>query len=370
MTARQVGPLSGVRVLELSGIGPGPFAAGLLGDLGADVVRIDRPVGDAPIPEHLDVLRRSRRSVALDLREAAGVEAFLGLASQADVVIECYRPGVAERLGIGPEECRRINPRLVYARMTGWGQSGPLATTAGHDITYIALTGALHALGRTGQRPPVPLNLIGDFAGGALYLVAGVLAALLERENSGLGQEVDAAIVDGTTHMLGMFHGMLTAGQWRDERGVNLLDGGVPWYDTYETKCGGFVAVGALEPQFYSELMQMLGLDADVKRREDIHRWHEIREELAAAFKARTRDEWTTTFGQTDACVAPVLSIGESIEHPHMRARANFIAGRNGVQPSVAPRLSRTPGQVVLPPALRGEHTDEVLADWCGSGMT
>ena len=359
------GPLAGIRVVELSGIGPGPFAATVMGDLGAEVVRIDRPSGsDTGIPQDVDILRRSRRSVVLDLRASRGVEALMAMVERADVVIEGYRPGVAERLGIGPEHCQARNPRLVYGRMTGWGQNGPLAHTAGHDLTYIALTGAAHAIGRAGEAPGVPLNLVGDFAGGAMYLVAGVLAALLERSHSNSGQVVDAAIVDGTAHMLGLFHGMLAAGQWRDVRGVNVLDSGVPWYDVYGTVDGRHVAVGAIEPAFYRELMETLGLDPEPARRTDPRAWPEIRRELAAAFATRSRDEWAALFGDTDACVAPVLSLLEAPNHPHLREREVFIEVDGLVQPAPAPRLSRTPGAVQSPPAPLGAHTVAVLREW------
>jgi alpha-methylacyl-CoA racemase len=336
-----------------------------LGDLGADVVRIDRASGTGTgVPEHLDVLRRSRRSVSLNLREPRGVSTFLTLVESADVVIDVFRPGVAERLGIGPTECRARNPRLVYGRMTGWGQDGLLASSAGHDLSYIAVTGALHAMGRHGEPPAIPLNLVGDFGGGALYLVSGILAALLERERSGRGQVVDAAIVDGTAHLLGMFHGMLAAGVWKDERGVNVLDGGVPWYDTYRTSDGGYVAVGALEPPFYAELMTTLGLDPDPRRRADRARWPEIRMELTSTFGGRTRDHWAEVFAGTDACVAPVLSLREAAEHPHMRHRRVFTTVDGTLQAAPAPRFSRTPGAIQSPPVRSGQHTREVLEGW------
>ncbi|GIJ26751.1 CoA transferase [Micromonospora qiuiae] len=365
MVGSAKGPLVGLRVLELSGIGPGPFAASVLGDLGAEVLRVDRPGGAGTgVPEHLDTLRRSRRSVVLDLRQEAGVEALLTMVEAADVLIEGYRPGVAERMGFGPDVCLRRNPRLIYGRMTGWGQEGPLAQNAGHDLNYIAVTGALHAMGRRGQPPAIPLNLVGDFGGGSLYLVVGVLGALLERERSGLGQVVDAAIVDGVAHLITMFHGMLAAGMWRDERGVNLLDSGAPWYDTYETSDGGHVAVGAIEPKFYAQLMETLGLDPDQRRRSDPRQWEAIRAELTKAFLSRTRDEWAEIFGASDACVAPVLSLREAIDFPHLRERNVFVDVAGIMQPAPAPRLSRTPGAVQSAPPRVGAHTRAALREW------
>jgi alpha-methylacyl-CoA racemase len=351
-------------VLELSGIGPGPFAAGLLGDMGADVVRIDRPGAPAPTPPRLDVLRRSRRSVALDLRSRDGVDALLALAEKADVVIEGYRPGVAERLGIGPEQCWERNPRLVYGRMTGWGQEGPLAQTAGHDLTYVAMTGALHAMGRRGEAPAIPLNLVGDFGGGSLYLVSGILAALWEAERSGKGQVVDAAIIDGVSSLIGLFHGMMAAGTWQDQRGVNILDSGAPWYDVYAASDGGYLAVGAIEPQFYAELMKALGLPADETTRNDPSVWPDLRAQIAAVFATRTRDEWAEVFSDSDACVAPVLTLLEAPDHPHMVARDSYVDVAGVRQPAPAPRFSRTPSAVNGAPSIPGRHTREVLVDW------
>jgi alpha-methylacyl-CoA racemase len=359
------GPLVGIRVLELSGIGPGPFAASILGDLGADVARVDRPGGSGTgIPEKFDALRRSRRSVTLDLREPAGVEALLTMVESADVLIEGYRPGVAERMGFGPDVCATRNPRLVYGRMTGWGQDGPLAQTAGHDVDYVAITGALHAMGRRGEAPAIPLNLVGDFGGGSLYLVVGVLSALLERERSGHGQVVDAAIVDGVAHLTTLFHGLMAAGAWRDERGVNMLDSGVPWYDTYRTADDRHVAVGAVEPAFYQQLMMTLGLDADPQRRLDHREWPRIREELTTAFAGATRDKWADVFADTDACVAPVLSFTEAIESPHLRDRGVFVDVDGVTQPAPAPRFSRTPGAVQSAPVGLGAHTRELLEEY------
>jgi alpha-methylacyl-CoA racemase len=362
-----MGPLQGLRVIELAGIGPGPFAAMLLADLGADVLRIDRP-GSTPLfgrTEH-DLLTRGRRSVAVDLKHPDGAATLLTLTERADVLLEGFRPGVAERLGLGPDECLARNPRLVYGRMTGWGQDGPLASTAGHDVGYIAVTGALHAIGRAGGPPQVPVNLLGDFGGGAMYLVVGVLAALLESRASGRGQVVDAAIVDGTAHLSTMLLGMLAGGLWQDERGVNVLDTGVPWYDVYETADGGYLAVGALEPQFYAELLDRLGLTDVAPSREDPVA---LRALLTETIRSRTRDEWTAVFAGSDACVAPVLSYAEAREHPHLRARGTYVESHGIVQPAPAPRFSRTPGALDRPPAQPGQHTREALTDWGVTGV-
>jgi len=358
------GPLAGLRVVELTGLGPAPFAAMLLADLGADVLRVDRP-GARPFvaaPEH-DLLARGRRSVAVDLKDPAGAELVLRLVERADVLLEGYRPGVTERLGIGPEPCLARNPALVYGRMTGWGQEGPLASTAGHDVGYIAVTGALHAIGRAGGPPQIPLNLVGDFGGGAMYLVVGVLAALLEARAGGRGQVVDAAIVDGTAHLATMVVGMLAAGAWQDSRGVNLLDSGTPWYDVYETADGGHLAVGALEPRFYAELIGRLGL-ADIAPDRAGADPEVLRGLLTDRIRQRTRDEWVAVFEGSDACVAPVLSFAEAREHPHLAARGTYLERDGVVQPAPAPRFSRTPAHLGLPPARAGEHTRAALADW------
>jgi alpha-methylacyl-CoA racemase len=358
------GPLAGLKVVELAGIGPGPFAAMLLADMGADVIRVDRPQPERTVvPPETDVLRRGRRSVVLDLRTPGGAGAALDLAARADVLIEGFRPGVAERLGLGPEDCWARNPKLVYGRMTGWGQEGPLAHSAGHDISYLAITGALHAIGRAGGGPAVPMNIVGDFGGGALYLVTGVLAALFEAARSGRGQVVDAAIVDGAASLTAMTHGMLAAGTWRDERGVNLLDGGVPWYDVYETSDGQWMAVGALEGKFFAEFTRLLGLGA-VSRGSVPGDEPELRELIASAFSGRTRAEWTKVFEGSDACVAPVLGLGEAADHPHLAARGTFVSVDGVSQPGPAPRFSRTPSAVQGPPARPGRHTREALLDW------
>ncbi|MYT45837.1 CoA transferase, partial [Streptomyces sp. SID5471] len=330
------GPLSGVRVVELAGIGPGPFAAMLLADLGADVVRVDRPGGSGlGIDPAYDITNRNKRSVLVDLKSAEGPGQVLDLAERADVLIEGYRPGVAERLGIGPDACLERNPRLVYGRMTGWGQQGPLAATAGHDIGYIAVTGALGMTGPPDGPPAAPANLLGDYAGGSLYLVVGVLAALRHAQTEdGRGQVVDAAIVDGTAHLTSMIHGMLAAGGWQDRRGANLLDGGAPFYGTYETADGRHMAVGALEPRFYAEFVRLLGIEDDVPARDDIGAWEELRAAIAARFKTRTRQEWTAVFEASDACVAPVLSLREAPGHPHLAARGTFTGHGGITQPA------------------------------------
>jgi alpha-methylacyl-CoA racemase len=370
MTSGRQGPLAEVRVVELAGIGPSPFAAMLLADLGADVIRVERPSGAASaIPPERDVMRRSRSSVAIDLRQPRGVEAVLQLVDTADVLIEGFRPGVTERLGLGPDSCLERNPRLVYSRMTGWGQDGPLSMTAGHDISYIALTGALHALGRKGERPAIPVNLVGDFGGGSLYLVVGILAALHHAKQSGTGQIVDAAIVDGAASLTSLFHGMMAAGMWRDERGVNVLDSGAPWYDVYETSDGKHMAVGAIEPQFFAELMKVLELEIGESERNDPRTWDDMRRHIAERFKTRTRDEWAEIFAPTDACVAPVLSLKEAPSNPHLTARGSFIEVDNLVQPAPAPRFSVTPGAVQRAPGKIGDDTRAELERWGVQGV-
>jgi alpha-methylacyl-CoA racemase len=360
------GPLAGLRVVELAGIGPGPHAAMVLADLGAEVVRIDRPsgglqLGDAEAP---DPTLRGRRRVAADLKDPAGREIVLRLVERADVLIEGYRPGVTERLGVGPADCHARNPRLVYGRMTGWGQDGPLAQRAGHDINYISVTGALHAIGRAGERPVPPLNLVGDFGGGSMLLVVGVLAALWEAERSGHGQVVDAAMVDGASLLVQMVWSLLGQGAWRDERGVNLLDGHTPFYDTYTCADGRYVAVGALEPQFYAAFLDGLGLDqAELPAQYDQEGWPTLRARFTEVFATRSRDEWAKLFDGTDACVSPVLSFAEAAEHPHLEARSTIVAPDGVRQAAPAPRFSRTaPGLRPLPGA--PEDVDAVLADW------
>ncbi|MFF7438769.1 CoA transferase [Streptomyces sp. NPDC008122] len=364
-TARN-GPLTGVRVVELAGIGPGPFAAMLLADLGADVVRVDRPGGAGiGIDPARDLTNRNKRSVLVDLKAEDGPATVLDLVERADVLVEGYRPGVAERLGVGPEACLARNPRLVYGRMTGWGQDGPLAPTAGHDIGYIAITGALGMIGPDPDGPPtIPANLVGDYAGGSLYLVIGVLAALQHLRTHGEGQVVDAAIVDGTAHLTTMIHAMLATGGWQDRRGVNLLDGGCPFYGVYETSDGGHMAVGALEERFYEEFARLLDLADAGALRHDLARWPELRKAVADRFRSRTREEWTAVFDGSDACVAPVLSMREAPGHPHLAARATFTERDGIAQPAPAPRFSVTPGTLRTGPALPGADTAEVARDW------
>ncbi|WP_338784476.1 CaiB/BaiF CoA-transferase family protein [Streptomyces sp. DG1A-41] len=364
------GPLTGVRVVELAGIGPGPFAAMLLADLGADVVRVDRPGGPGlAIDPAYDVTNRNKRSVVVDLKSPDGPARVLDLAARADILVEGYRPGVAERLGVGPEPCHARNPALVYGRMTGWGQDGPLADRAGHDIAYIAPTGTLGMIGRPDEPPSVPANLLGDYAGGSLYLVVGVLAALHHARATGTGQVVDAAIVDGVCHLATMIHGMLAAGGWQDRRGANLLDGGCPYYGTYETADGRHMAVGALEPRFYEEFLALLGVEDQAAARKDVTRWGELREQIAARFKTRTRDEWTALFDGSDACVAPVLSLREAPHHPHLSARGTFTDHGGITQPAPAPRFSATPTSVRTGPARPGADTADVARDWDLPGL-
>ncbi|MFF3567516.1 CaiB/BaiF CoA transferase family protein [Nocardia jiangxiensis] len=360
------GPLAGTRVIELGGIGPGPFAGMLLADLGAEVVRIDRPERtndtDAGGPE--DVANRGKRSVLIDLKHPDGPRTVLDLAARADILIEGFRPGVTERLGIGPHECLARNPRLVYGRMTGWGQDGPLASAAGHDITYIALTGALHAMGTAGGPPQIPLNLVGDFGGGGCYLVIGVLAALHAAQRSGRGQVVDAAIVDGTASLLASTFAKLGRGVWTDERGVNQLDGGWPFYAIYETKDRKHVAVGALEAKFYRQLIELLDLGVDPDRQHDRSAWPDLRRRLEKRFAERTRDEWARLFEGTDACVAPVLGLTEAAAHPHLAARSSVIVREGIAQPAAAPRFSETPSAAGHIAPAAGADTRAVLADW------
>ena len=360
------GPLTGLRVVELAGLGPAPFAAMLLADLGADVVRVDRPGGGTAFGayEH-DLLTRGRPSVAVDLKRPEGAGVVLDLAERADVLIEAFRPGVAERLGVGPDECLARNPRLVYGRMTGWGQDGPLAGTAGHDLGYVAVTGALHAIGDAGGPPQVPLNLVGDFGGGAMYLVTGVLAAVLEARSSGQGQVVDAAIVDGASHLATMVRGLVGAGTWQDRRGVNLLDGGAPFYAVHETADHRHLAIGPLEPQFYAELLERLGLaDDDLPVQYDVDGWPRLRAAIADRVGTRSLAEWLQVFEGSDACVAPVLSLAEAPQHPQLAARGTFVERDGVVQPAPAPRFSRTPATLSTPPTRPGQHTREALQDW------
>jgi alpha-methylacyl-CoA racemase len=362
-----MGPLQGLRVVELASIGPGPMCAMLLADLGADVVRVDRleasGLGLAMDRRH-DVNARSRRSVVLDLKAPTGRDALLRLADRADVLIEGWRPGVAERLGVGPADCRARNPALVYGRMTGFGQTGPLAGAAGHDLNYIALSGALHAIGAPGSKPVPPLNLVGDYGGGALYLAFGLMAALYERQRSGLGQVVDAAMVDGAASLMAVFYGLQAGGSWSEPRGANLLDGGAPFYDTYETSDARHVALAALEPKFFAELAQRLGIDDRfVKRQYDRRLWPEMRAAIAAVVRTKTRDAWCTALEGSDACFAPVLSIEEAPQHRHAREREAFVTLEGVVQPGPAPRFDRSQPAPPRPAPSPGQHTAEVLGE-------
>jgi alpha-methylacyl-CoA racemase len=361
-----MGPLDGVRIIELASIGPGPFAAMMLADMGADVLRLDRPEPHSSVvigDPRMNVLNRGRRSVVVDLKRPGAATSVLRLVAGADALVEGYRPGVAERLGLGPDECLGANPRLVYGRVTGWGQDGPLAHTAGHDINYISLAGSLYHFGRAGEAPVPPLNLIGDFAGGGMLLAFGVVAALFEASGSGRGQVVDAAMIDGAALLMAMQYGMRAMGIWSDDRGANLLDTGAPFYDVYETADGEHVSIGSLEPQFYAELIRRLGLD-DLPDRGDRENWPVIRERFRALFRSRTRAEWTETLEGTDVCFGPVLSMGEAHAHPHNIARGTFVEANGALQPAPAPRFSRTPGAISRPPPAPGDGADEALRDW------
>jgi alpha-methylacyl-CoA racemase len=357
------GPLAGYRILEFAGIGPGPFCGMVLADLGAEVVRIDRTEG--PAGTRQDFVGRGRRSLALDLKRHEAIAAALHLIERADALIEGFRPGVMERLGLGPEACHARNPRLVYGRMTGWGQEGPLAQSAGHDINYIGLTGALWAIGRPGERPVPPLNLVGDYGGGGMLLALGVLAALLEAQRSGRGQVVDAAMVDGAALLMAPIYAMKARGRWGPERGANYLDGAAVFYDTYACADGRWLAVGPIEPQFWAEMLRLLALDPKrfEQRMEPAH-WPALKAELAAVFATRTRDDWVAVFEGTDACVSAVLDMDEAPLHPHNAARGTFVVRDGAVQPAPAPRFSRTQGEIGAAPPLRGEHSEQVLAAW------
>ncbi|MGO9512691.1 MAG: CaiB/BaiF CoA transferase family protein [Steroidobacteraceae bacterium] len=367
-----MGPLAGVKVVELAGIGPGPMCAMLLADLGATVLRIDRkqPSGlGIERPLRFNVLLRNRKSIALDLKNPRAVEAALELISKADALIEGFRPGITERLGLGPEVCFARNPRLVYGRMTGWGQSGPLAQTAGHDLGYIAITGVLNAIGRRGEPPTVPLNVIGDYGGGALYLALGLLAGIVEARSSGQGQVVDAAIVDGAASLAATFFGMHAAGIWRNQRGTNFTDSGSHFYDVYECADGKWLSVSALEDKFYAELLRQLEIDpASLGQQLDPAAWPRAKQILAAEFKRRSRDEWVQVFDGSDACVAPVLDWDEAAQHPHLVERATLIEIDGIRQPAPAPRFSRTVPDTPAPPApLTPENTQAALESWCGA---
>jgi alpha-methylacyl-CoA racemase len=362
------GPLEGVRIVELAGLGPAPFAGMMLSDAGADIVRIDRfdratfPPNSDP---HVDLMNRGRRSIAVDLKHPEGVELVLRLVEGADGLMEGFRPGVAERIGIGPKECLSRNPKLVYGRMTGWGQEGPMATTAGHDIDYISLAGALEPMGRAGERPVPPLNLVGDFGGGGMMLAFGMCAAIISARQTGAGQVVDAAMVDGAAALMTMTFTLRQAGAWVDQRGVNLLDTGAHFYEVYETSDGGFLGVGAIEAQFYAELIRLLDLvDEDLPDQNDRSAWPAMKERFARIFASRTRAEWEEVFAGSDACVAPVLSLAEAPAHPHNRFRGTFTEVEGVIQPSPAPRFTGTPGSIRRPPPNPGQGADEALSDW------
>jgi alpha-methylacyl-CoA racemase len=366
MPEERSGPLVGLRIIEIGGIGPCPFCAMLLADMGAEVVRVNRFSGSADgAVFDLPLLARGRRSIALDLKNPSGLATLLRLVERADGLIEGFRPGVAERLGFGPDVCHEHNPRLVYGRMTGWGQTGPMAGMAGHDINYISLSGALGAIGRRGEPPLAPLNLVGDFGGGGMLLAFGVLAALLERQNSGRGQVVDASMVDGSALLMTMIYEMMGSGFWRPERGTNALDSGAPFYDVYETADGEYVSFGSLEPKFFAELVAALELDdVDLTRQNHAKSWPALRERIAGAVKRRSRREWEERLHGSDVCFAPVLHPSEAPEHPHNVERKTFIDVGGVVQPAPAPRFSRTPGRVTAPAAAIGEHGREILEDW------
>ncbi|MFO0696200.1 MAG: CaiB/BaiF CoA-transferase family protein [Polyangiales bacterium] len=358
------GPLSGFRILELAGIGPGPFCGQMLADMGADVIRIDRPGGNPSATMGHEILFRSRRTLGLDLKKPEGVETVLRLCETADAIFEGYRPGVAERLGVGPEQCMARNPKLVYGRMTGWGQTGPLAPAAGHDINYISLSGALHSIGRRGGPPVPPLNLAGDFGGGGMMLAFGLLAGLLEAGKSGKGQVVDCSMVEGSAVLMGMFYGLRSKGMFTDHRGTHMLDTGAHFYDVYETKDGKYVSIGSIEPQFYALLLQKAELPAeDFGRQMDFKNWPVMKEKLAAVIRQKTRDEWCALMEGTDVCFAPVLSLGEAPEHPHNKSRESFVDVEGIVQPAPAPRFSRTPSGKPTPMTPVGKDTRAVLKD-------
>ena len=363
-----MGPLKGVKVLEIASIGPGPFAAMMLSDMGAEVLRIDRVIQESEVDLNKvdkDILNRGRKSVGVDLKNPTGVKVVLRLAERSDVLIEGFRPGVMERLDLGPEGCLKRNPRLVYGRVTGWGQEGPLARTAGHDINYIALAGVLGAIGRVDQPPVPPLNLLGDFGGGGMFLAFGVVCALVERVTSGRGQVVDAAMVDGAAILMTMIHGLRAMGAWNLERGTNLLDTGAPFYDTYECRDGKYISVGSIEPQFYDLLIELTGLEGEeLPDQNDQATWPALKDRVAKVFKSKTQEEWCEVMEGTDVCFAPVLSMAEAPEHPHLKYRGTFIEVADITQPAPAPRFSRTPPEISRPPPQPGQHTEEALREW------
>jgi alpha-methylacyl-CoA racemase len=364
-----MGPLQGVKVIELAGIGPGPFAAMMLSDMGATVIRVERAGavrGGDPSEPPKDSLTRGRQSIGVDLKHPDGIETVLKLVEQADVIMEGFRPGVTERLGLGPDDCLARNPAIVYGRMTGWGQEGPYSSAAGHDINYIALAGALEPIGRAGEKPLPPLNLVGDFGGGGMFLAFGIACALFEAKNSGQGQVVDAAMVDGAATLMSMFWGMKAMGFWQPERGTNMLDTGAPFYDVYETSDGKFVSIGSIEPQFYAELLRLSGLGerADFPSQMDRGQWPAMKVTVEEVFKTKTRDEWCELMEHTDVCFAPVLTMEEATQHPHNVERGTFTEVGGVTQQSPAPRFSRTRPEIQGPASHPGQHTDQVLADF------
>ena len=359
-----MGPLTGLKVVELQGIGPGPFCGMMLADMGAEIIRVDRSAAVGSGARSADVLARGRKSIAVDLKNPQGVETVLKLVETADVLLEGFRPGVTERLGLGPDVCLERNPKLVYGRMTGWGQTGTMAHAAGHDINYISLSGVLHAIGEPGSRPNPPLNLVGDFGGGGMLLAFGIVAALYERGVSGKGQVIDAAMTDGSALLMNSIFGLMGQGVWNQNRGSNLLDGGAHFYGTYETKDGRFVSIGSIEPQFYALLLEKTGLDQDPDLAKQMSRddWPKLREKLAAVLATKTRDEWDEIMLGTDICYAPILNFDEAVAHPHNQARNTFVASADIVQAAPAPRFSRTEPELPEPPVAPGEHSEEVLA--------
>ena len=374
-----MGALDGLRVIEMAGIGPAPFCCMLLADMGADVLRIDRLTAadlGVPLPSKFDLLNRSKRSAALDLKSEQGLATVRELIAKADVVVEGFRPGVMEKLGLGPDVCLGLNPRLVFGRMTGWGQDGPLSQSAAHDLNYIALSGVLNSIGRKGQAPAVPLNVIGDFGGGSLYLAMGILAGVIQARVSGKGQVVDAAIIDGVASLLTMQYGLKQMGLWSDDRGAGLLNGGAPFYDVYETKDGLHVSIAAVEKRFYEELLERIGLNADdlpneegryaaeLPEQNDQASWEHMRERFAEIFKTRTRAEWCEILEGTDACFAPVLDMDECVTHPHNAARNMYVEVKGVLNPQPAPRFSRTPSEIKCPPPKSGADTEAALSDW------
>jgi len=359
-----MGPLNGVKIIEMGGLGPGPFCGMLLADMGAEVICVERSAPPMLDPAR-DCTRRGKRSVKLDLKSEEGRETFLSLVEKADAVFEGFRPGVMERLGLGPDDCMARNSRLVYGRMTGWGQDGPLARAAGHDINYISLTGGLHATGQTGGMPVVPVPPAGDFGGGSMFLAFGMVCALLEAKSSGKGQVVDAAVTDGSALLMSLFHSLDVQGKWRMERGSNFLDGGAHFYGVYETGDAKYISLGAIEPQFYAQLLEVAGLDPEeFGRQMDGRRWPELRKQLEVLFKTRTRDEWCELMEGTDICFAPVLDLKEAPQHKHNRARETYIDVAGMTQPAPAPRFSRTTPEILRGPPFPGADTEDVLREW------